>query len=430
MLSFLFNCLLSLYLLSLPTTLTLHNVCPGHEHQITSSPLLHHPKKQGLAAVNSTGRRGRSSQEKRRSRSRGGERDKGTGRRRRHVSGEGQRLRLQSPMSDQTERLRRARDRRRREKASQSLPRDALRNYDDSDTETRAERGRKRGKGRSRERKSRSEERERMLEREEFMNRDKLMRVGERRKEVVETFESESEDGDREVILPIPSLTQRLPRPKEIWEEESDDDWGMAAEYRELRKEEKPETEWERSWGDDSRKSKDTGLNRCEKEDNDEQSSSVKRPLRSVGVIDPESQRKPFSFLASTLSIDQLGDDESDSEGSHSDGSVSAASISTLSLVTTQPGPWFMPSQQRLTQVMKENRQADRVWGKKKWFLLTFNRKLSNHCNRFCQIHTVRPLLVFCSYPHYQLFFLWVTLIFKVVWSHILCAFLQLVSGC
>lgn len=412
MLSFLFNCLLSLYLLSLPTTLTLHNVCPGHEHQITSSPLLHHPKKQGLAAVNSTGRRGRSSQEKRRSRSRGGERDKGTGRRRRsrrrrrHVSGEGQRLRLQSPMSDQTERLRRARDRRRRrEKASQSLPRDALRNYDDSDTETRAERGRKRGKGRSRERKSRSEERERMLEREEFMNRDKLMRVGERRKEVVETFESESEDSDREVILPIPSLTQRLPRPKEIWEEESDDDWGMAAEYRELRKEEKPETEWERSWGDDSRKSKDTGLNRYEKEDNDEQSSSVKRPLRSLDVIDPESQRKPFSFLASTLSIDQLGDDESDSEGSHSDGSVSAASISTLSLVTTQPGPWFMPSQQRLTQVMKENRQADRVWGKKKWFLLTFNRKLSNHCNRFCQIHTVRPLLVFCSYPHYQLFF-------------------------
>lgn len=262
-------------------------------------------------------------------------------------------MRLQSPMSDQTERLRRARDRRRREKASQSLPRDALRNYDDSDTETRAERGRKRGKGRSRERKSRSEERERM-------------RVGERRKEVVETFESESEDGDREVILPIPSLTQRLPRPKEIWEEESDDDWGMAAEYRELRKEEKPETEWERSWGDDSRKSKDTGLNRCEKEDNDEQSSSVKRPLRSVGVIDPESQRKPFSFLTSTLSIDQLGDDESDSEGSHSDVSVSAASISTLSLVTTQPGPWFMPSQQRLTQVMKENRQADRVWGKKK----------------------------------------------------------------
>ncbi|XP_039863866.1 membrane-associated guanylate kinase, WW and PDZ domain-containing protein 1 isoform X2 [Simochromis diagramma] len=343
----------------------------GHEHQITSSPLLHHPKKQGLAAVNSTGRRGRSSQEKRRSRSRGGERDKGTGRRsrrrRRHVSGEGQRLRLQSPMSDQTERLRRARDRRRRrEKASQSLPRDALRNYDDSDTETRAERGRKRGKGRGRERKSRSEERERMLEREEFMNRDKLMRVGERRKEVVETFESESEDGEREVILPIPSLTQRLPRPKEIWEEESDDDWGMAAEYRELRKEEKPETEWERSWGDDSRKSKDTGLNRYEKEDNDEQSSSVKRPLRSVGMIDPESQRKPFSFLASTLSIDQLGDDESDSEGSHSDGSVSAASISTLSLVTTQPGPWFMPSQQRLTQVMKENRQADRVWGKKK----------------------------------------------------------------
>uniref|UniRef100_A0A3Q4H560 PDZ domain-containing protein n=1 Tax=Neolamprologus brichardi TaxID=32507 RepID=A0A3Q4H560_NEOBR len=107
-------------------------------------------------------------------------------------------------------------------------------------------------------------------------------------------------------------------------------------------------------------------LNRYEKEDNVEQSSSVKRPLRSVGVIDPESQRKPFSFLASTLSIDQLGDDESDSEGSHSDGSVSAASISTLSLVTTQPGPWFMPSQQRLTQVMKENRQADRAWGKKK----------------------------------------------------------------
>lgn len=274
-------------------------------------------------------------------------------------------MRLQSPMSDQTERLRRARERRRREKASQSLPRDALRNYDDSDTETRAERGRKRGKGRgrSRERKSRSEERERMSEREEFMNRDKLMRVGKRRKEVVETFESESEDSDREVILPIPSLTQRLPRPKEIWEEESDDDWGMAAEYRELRKEEKPETEWERSWGDDSRESKDTGLN--EKEDNDEQSSSVKRPLPSVGVIDLESQRKPFSFLASTLSIDQLGDDESDSEGSHSDGSVSAASISALSLVTTQPGPWFIPSQQRLAQVMKENRQADRAWVKK-----------------------------------------------------------------
>lgn len=358
----------------------------GHEHQITSPSLLHHPKKQGLAAVDSTGRRGLSSQDKRKSRPRGGKRDKGTGRRsrsrmrRRRGSSGGAQLRLQSPMSDQTERYREAKDRRRRNKGSQSLPRDALRNCDDSDTERRGrKRGKDRGRSRSRERKSRSKERERerISEGEEFEKEDEQKRVEERMEERVET---ESEDSDNEVILPIPSPIQRLPRPKQIWEEESDDNWDMAADYRELRKERKPENKKERSWREDSGENKDTGLNEYEKGDDDKQSSSFKRSLLSVGVTDPASQRKPFSFLISTLPIDQLGDDESESEGSYSDGSVSAASISVLSLAATKAGPWLTPSQQRLTQVVKENRPHGR-WtghgGRRSDVSSLFNRKLS-----------------------------------------------------
>ncbi|MEQ2211291.1 hypothetical protein XENOCAPTIV_021574 [Xenoophorus captivus] len=43
--------------------------CPAHEHRITSPSLLYNPKEQGLAAVNSAGRRGHRSNQKRRSKS-------------------------------------------------------------------------------------------------------------------------------------------------------------------------------------------------------------------------------------------------------------------------------------------------------------------------------------------------------------------------
>lgn len=380
-----FTCLFSLFLLSPPTTLTLHNVCPGREHQITSPSLLHHPKKQGLAAVDPTGRRGLSSQEKRKSRSRGGKRDKGTGRRSRsrtrrtQSSSGGAQPRLQSPMSDQTERYREAKDRRRRKKASQSLPRDTLRNSDDGDTERKAVRRRKsgkdRGRSRGRERKSRSKERERISEGEESEKEDEQERMEER-------VENVSEDSDEEVFLPIPSPIQRLPRPKQIWEEESEDKWDMAADYRELRKERKPGIKQERSRSEDSRENADKRLNEYERGDDNEQSSSFKPSLLSAGVTDAASQRKSFSFLISTLSVDQLGDNESESEGSYSDGSESAASISVLSLATTKAGPWLTPSQQRLTQVVKENGQHGGGWtghgGRRSDASSLFNRKMSS----------------------------------------------------
>ncbi|XP_068453317.1 membrane-associated guanylate kinase, WW and PDZ domain-containing protein 3 isoform X2 [Clinocottus analis] len=342
----------------------------GRERRITSRSLLHNPKEQGLAAVDSTERKGHSSKEKerkkkRRSRSSNGlekEKRPGRSRQRRASDGEG-RSGLQSPISELGERSMEARDksrrRRRRKIESQSLPRGALRNHDDSDTDRGTERGRKRertrGRSKSRERKSRSEERARKTEAEGPDEEEEQgvpaveEKVEEKAEERVSSEGGESED---DVFLPIPSPNQKTPRPKQNWEAECEENWDMAAEYRGLRKEEEQERPWDDD--DDGGESRETEL-----KDDDAQSRRVERPLPSAAAADRASQRKPFSFLTSNLSIEQLGDDESASGGSQSDSSVSAASISGLSLAAVAaegggrraaavlPGPWLTPSQRR-----------------------------------------------------------------------------------
>lgn len=289
---------------------------------------------------------------------------------------------MQSPISEWGERSREATDRRgrrRRKRESQSLSRDALRNYDDSDTERGTVRGRKtekdRGRSKSRERKSRSEERVRRAEREpEQEEEQEAPAVQERLQERMEKRVSlEKEESEEDVILPIPSPNRKLPSPKQNWEVGNDENWDVAAEYRELRKEKELgiEQEQERSWDEDRGENRETDANEDQRDD-EAQSGRVGRPSPSVAVIDPVSQRKPFSFLTSTLSVEQLGDDESESGGSQSDGSVSAASISGLSLATTEaggrraevlPGPWLTPSRQRVAQVVEGNRRPGRRTG-------------------------------------------------------------------
>ncbi|XP_029361712.1 membrane-associated guanylate kinase, WW and PDZ domain-containing protein 1 isoform X1 [Echeneis naucrates] len=369
----------------------------GRERRITSPSLLHHPKEQGLAAVDSTGRRGRSSSKQRRNRSSDGrEKGKGTERRRRTrrlASEGGGRSCLQSPVSEQGEGSQE--DRRRRRRGAQSLPRDALRNFDDNDTEKGTERGRKRErerrkKGRSRERKSRSkgrkskrkerksrsEERTVMAEREEEPQGEQQAAAAEEKveggdEEVEERVNLEDAASEENVMLPSPSLIQKLPRPKENWEEVNDSNWDMTAEYRELRKNQDQDQKW--SQDHDGGENKETELHENEDErDDDAQSGHTKNPLPSVAVRDPVSQRKPFSFLTSTPSREQLGGDESDSGNSQSDGSVSAASISGLSMAAGEaggrravllPGRWLIPSQQRVAQDVEGNRQTGREGG-------------------------------------------------------------------
>ncbi|XP_059189050.1 cilia- and flagella-associated protein 251-like [Centropristis striata] len=206
-------------------------------------------------------------------------------------------------------------------------------------------------------------------------------RVEERVEEVEERVNLERGESEEDVFLPIPSVSQRLPRPKQNWEVEYDENWDMAAEYRELRREKEQELEQEQeqeqeqewTWEGDSSENRETELNEDQKDD-DAQSWRDERPLPSVAVTDEMSQRKPFSFLTSTMSVEQLADDESESGGSQSDGSVSAASISGLSLVGAAgaggrradvlPGPWLTPSQQRVAQVTEGNRRPGRWSGR------------------------------------------------------------------
>nr|XP_019963598.1 PREDICTED: membrane-associated guanylate kinase, WW and PDZ domain-containing protein 1-like [Paralichthys olivaceus] len=366
----------------------------GHERRITSPSHLHHPKKQSLAAVDSTGQRGRSSKLKMRSRSSDGrEKEKGTGRRRRRGASEGGgRSGLQSPVSESGDRSRDRRRRRKRE--SQSLPRDALRNHDDSDTEKGTVRGRKKERedrrqrrSRSRGRKSKSRARKEEVEKEaeeeqqepaaeeqvevREAEEEQDVHAVEEQVEVKEEEEKEEEEeeelerrtSDENITLPIPSPNQKLPSPKQKWEAESVENWDMAAEYRELRRQKELEAEQkqERSWEDDRGEDRDTEMSRDEQND-DTQSGHIERPLAGVAVIDPVSQREPFSFLTSTRSVEQLGDDESEYGGSQSDGS--AASISGLSLAggrraVVLPGPWLTPSQHRAAQVMGGNRHPE-----------------------------------------------------------------------
>ncbi|XP_032377348.1 membrane-associated guanylate kinase, WW and PDZ domain-containing protein 1 isoform X3 [Etheostoma spectabile] len=344
----------------------------GREQRIAPSSLLHHPKEQGLAAVDSTGRKGHSSKQKRRSRSLNGrETEKGTGRsRRRRGSEEGGRPALQSPISEREGRSREARDktrrRRRRKKESQSLPRDALRSYDDSDTERGTVRGEKceRERGRSKSRESQTEERVRKVEGKEPEEKEEeheLPAVEEKVEEVEESVGLEIEESVDDVFLPMPSPKQKLPTPKQNWESMYDENRDMAAEY----------WDQERPWGDNRSGNREPGLNEDQKDDG-AQSWRVERPLRSAAAIHPASRRKRFSFPASELSVEQQDEDEEESGGGDSDSSASAASISGLSLAATGagghrgkvlPGPWLARSQQRLAQVPEGNRRpgvADR----------------------------------------------------------------------
>ncbi|RVE70860.1 hypothetical protein OJAV_G00068890 [Oryzias javanicus] len=336
----------------------------GREQRITSPSHIYNPKEQGLAAVNSTGRRGRSSHQTRRSRSAGDKREKRTEvrSRRRYRSLKGDRSDLHSPISEPSDRSHESRDRRRRRKrSSHSLPRDPNQKYADSDAERRTVRGRKRDrdKGRSRgreERKSRSEERERRAKREERYSPSVQVERWLEERENEGNFKRN--DIENKASLPIPSPTRRLPGLEPNWEVESRVEWDMAAEYRELVRHENQQAE-------------SLGFDRGDDEDQDTRSLTSQRPLPGVAVNLAESQRKPFSFLTSTLSVDQL--EEADSESgdslsdvSLSDVSTSAASISGLSATSREtgrpraeapPGLWLKPSEQRLVQFAVENRQ-------------------------------------------------------------------------
>nr|XP_020467458.1 membrane-associated guanylate kinase, WW and PDZ domain-containing protein 2-like isoform X2 [Monopterus albus] len=338
----------------------------GRKHRIASPSLLQHPKEQGLVAVDSTGWRGRSSKQKSRSRSSSHMKGKEPRRRRRRrrASGGERSPGLQSPISEQGARSQEARGRRKR--GFQSLPRDDLRNYDDSDLEQGTESGRNRERGRSRRRgrKSRSEERVKTTEgEEESVGPADEKRVEERAEEVQQGVNVEREES---IILPIPSPNRKLPRPNQKLEVTSVVNWDIAAEYRELRKEMEPDSEQEpdRSWDSDRGEIIETGLNDDERGDG-AQSRYIERPLPSV--IDLVSQIRNFSFLSPALSIEQLVDSESEPEGSQSDSSVSADTVSSLSLPAIEegehraaalPGPWLKPSQQGAAQVLEGSRRT------------------------------------------------------------------------
>ncbi|XP_037335603.2 membrane-associated guanylate kinase, WW and PDZ domain-containing protein 1 isoform X2 [Pungitius pungitius] len=363
----------------------------GREHRITSPSPPHNPEEQGLAAVDSNGRKGHSfkkKKKKRRSRSSGGlEKERWLERGRRGgISEEGGLHGPQNPFSLLGGRSQESGDkgrRRGRKTGSQSLPRDALRNHGDGDADRGTSRGRKHerrgGTSKSRESKSQSEERKtegEEPEEEEQRVRAVEERVAEKAEEVEErvSFEfSSGDDSEDDVFLPIPIPNQKIPRPKENWEAEWEGEGGVVAGYREPWK----ETErTERPWPDDRGHSREAEPNE-DQGDDDAQSW----PL-------PASQSRPFSFLTSTLSLEPLGDDddddedddeddddddhESESAGSQSDGSASAASISGLSLAATGaggrrasalPGPWLTPSQQRGGPVAEGDRRPERRTG-------------------------------------------------------------------
>ncbi|MEQ2227632.1 hypothetical protein ILYODFUR_000312, partial [Ilyodon furcidens] len=329
--------------------------CPAHEHRITSPSLLYNPKEQGLAAVNSAGRRGRRSNQKRRSKSVGDVREnrrgnsRGRRRRRGSVGGE----RLQSPISERRERSWEDRERRRKRR-SQNLPRDIIRKCEEDDAET--VKGR-RGRNRQRERKSRSQERRRMTGGEESeLEEQEASAVEKTQKERVEELEGRVdllESEEDKVFLPIPSPIHRLPKPKENWEVKTDETLDMAAEYRGLKRDEEQERLQDRA----------SGVELNDNEENyDAECVTFESPLPGVALVDPRWQRESFSFLASTWSVDQLGDAESESGDSQSDGSLSAASISGLSVAAgALPGPWLVPGQQSLVHfVGEEHRRGGR----------------------------------------------------------------------
>lgn len=254
-----------------------------------------------MAAVDSRRQRGRRSTQKTKSRLSDGQGDKGTEsrRRRRRGSGGSGHSGIRSPASQAVGRRRDAREKRRR---SQSFPKDAPRSSDVGDAHGRRRRERRRG--RSRERRSRSAETERRVTSEEPEG-------GAAQEEVEE--QQRREDSEEEILLPVPSPHQKLPRPASQWSEELDGD--VAVAYRELRR-------WEGSREDDVEDNAD-----------DDDDAEVWSALQDAA--EPQ-KTKPFSFLSSSPPTDESG----------SDGSVSAASVSGLSVAAVPlPGPWLAHSQ-------------------------------------------------------------------------------------
>ncbi|XP_068599001.1 membrane-associated guanylate kinase, WW and PDZ domain-containing protein 3 [Brachionichthys hirsutus] len=354
----------------------------GREHRITSSSLPRHPKEQGLAALDSTGRKGHSSEKKRRSGSSDGRKaGKGTGRRIRSSEEELQ-SGIQSPISARREGSQEDRvGRRRRKRGTRSLPRDALRNSD-RDAERGTARGRRRekekGRSKSREKKSRSKERVRRAEGEENEQEEEQEEAAveeaveekkeEEPEEVVNLGRGEEEARKEELFLPVPNPNQKLPRPKQMPGVE-EDERGMAAEYRELRSEEEQEEQEEQEEsGDDGR-----GVSEA---DDEARIGRIKRPLPGFSAMDA-SQSELFTFLASSPSAGQSEDDGTDSGDSQSE-SMSAASISGLSLAELLPGPWLRPGRQGAARV-PEGRSRPGIGteegGRRKHRLPTCNRK-------------------------------------------------------
>nr|XP_057907612.1 membrane-associated guanylate kinase, WW and PDZ domain-containing protein 1 isoform X2 [Doryrhamphus excisus] len=302
----------------------------GHKHRITSSSRLRHLQEQSMAAVDSTRRRGRRSKQRRRSKSLDAREKR---RRRRHSKGRsGLRSPNSEPMDDGGGQRENDQKAIRRKKKSQSLPKDTLL-FSDSDDEKVTARGRKGERGRSRERRGGSED-----GKQEVASVEE--RVEEKTKEVKEDVNLDRGCSSEYFVLPIPSREKKLPRLKEESEEENDENWEVAAGYHKMK-------QLHASLDDDEDEDSLFGI-----EEDHGGDDARKRPFSSDAVT--YSQREPFSFLASSLSLDQPRDDESESGGSQSDGSVSAASISGLSLATAEagrrraivlPGPWLTPSQ-------------------------------------------------------------------------------------
>ncbi|CAG03935.1 unnamed protein product [Tetraodon nigroviridis] len=367
----------------------------GRERKNASPSRLHHPKEQGVAAVDPAGQKRSSAKlKKRRSRSSTGHvTEKRTGRRH-GVSEVAGRADLQSPTSEAGEEgsqeakgKRRSRSRsrrsRRRKQQTQSLPRDSLRNDGESGTEEETVRERE---SRRRPRKSRSVgsvRRRGSEEEEEQDGEDGVEREQERREEV-----EEKEWSEDDVFLPVPSPVQRVPRPKHK-EEEEEKDWEVEKNHGEVERNhwevEKNHGEVERNHWEVERNHGEVERNHGEVERNHWEVAAEYREMRGEEVesweneggetevaeaggrrpfpgasarVDPGPENRPFSFLAAT-SVEQQ---DSDSGGSQSDVSMSAAaSISGLSLAAsvqadgggarTLPGPWLRPGQREGAKV-------------------------------------------------------------------------------
>uniref|UniRef100_A0A6Q2X6A7 MAGI family member, X-linked b n=2 Tax=Esox lucius TaxID=8010 RepID=A0A6Q2X6A7_ESOLU len=268
-----------------------------------------------------------------------------------------------------------------------SPPRHALKDHDNHDIHKDAERysrSQRRNARTDGERKSRSQRRNARTDGERKSRSEKRVRKRQNHGktegvEKVNKAEEEEEVDDEEeqdVDRPIPS--QRLPRPKQDWEEE-DAEEEKARNSRERKTEKERELEGERL-REEEQKRVDVGWRETkwkresvrdemrgevhEQSDWEEgvMSQSLNNLLSLESPITPPLERNPFSFLTPSSEYD-----ESESETSHSDGSVFAASACGISLTHTEgsvlgargllaPGPWLTPSPESIAEVTQENR--------------------------------------------------------------------------